>query len=328
MNTRPPADRRQNISHQLSTPCFSFPASTLSSDCSTTTSNYKDNIHLTCKSLDTRLHGDMDSMRSLNRSLPSTPPRRNTGQPTEQLLQAFKSAALSVTNLYKTAASDQAQAHESGYQDALEDLLAFLNKDGLGLGDGEGATIRQWVTDRLQGSGHASSESDEEADEEKRGRSSSPILQRKLSRESVPPQHQQPQATQTAPRHESAPPTADNFTMPENTSATADALPRSDFSFRSAHAYPNDTDMDAAESALPANAAQNMPSMRLEVIPRTARTGPRLSTRATTRSSSLGNLGHGAGSKRRAPLGDFFDISSLGNGKDGFGGGGKRGRFI
>ena len=76
-------------------------------------------------------------MRSLNTSLPRTSPRRNQ-QPPEELLSAFKAAALSVTNLYKNAASEQARSRAAGYQDALDDLLSFLDKENLGLGDGEG----------------------------------------------------------------------------------------------------------------------------------------------------------------------------------------------
>ena len=55
----------------------------------------------------------MDSMRSLNTSLPgatsttAAPTTVKHQDPPEQLLTAFKAAALSVTNLYKSAAADQ-----------------------------------------------------------------------------------------------------------------------------------------------------------------------------------------------------------------------------
>jgi hypothetical protein len=267
----------------------------------------------------------MDSMRSLNRSLPSTPPRRRKGQPTEQLLQAFKSAALSVTNLYKTAAADQATAHESGYQDALEDLIGFLDKEGLGLGDGEGWKVRQWATERLHGYGHASSESDEETEEDKRARSSSPVLQRKPSRETMQLPPQEP----TNARSDSAPPVAENPAAPVQVSETQPEPPsQSEFTFRASHAYPVDADMETSETLNPTNVAITRPSRRLEVLSRPPRTSTRHNTRQTRGSSSLGSLGLGSGVKRKVPFGDFFDLSNLGNGKDAFGGGGKRGRFI
>src|SRR5215469_11633889 len=93
----------------------------------------------------------MDSMRNLRTSLPSTS-RRQASQPPEELIQAFKQAALSVTALYKTAGAEQARAYQQGYQDALEELLRFLDKENLGLQDGEGWRVRQWATERYQGS--------------------------------------------------------------------------------------------------------------------------------------------------------------------------------
>lgn len=80
----------------------------------------------------------MDSMRSLNSSLPRSSSIRRSNPPPEHLIQSFKTAALSVTNLYKTAAADQIRARELGYQDALDDLLVFLDKENLGLTTGKG----------------------------------------------------------------------------------------------------------------------------------------------------------------------------------------------
>ena len=68
-------------------------------------------------------------MRSLNKSLPKT--RR---QP--DVHQSFRTAALNVTNLYKSALADLDRARTDGYQEALDDLLAFLDKENMGLGDG------------------------------------------------------------------------------------------------------------------------------------------------------------------------------------------------
>jgi hypothetical protein len=52
------------------------------------------------------------------------------------LKERFRSAALAVTNLYKTASF----GHQQGYEDALDDILALLLEDGVTL---EG--LRNWV---------------------------------------------------------------------------------------------------------------------------------------------------------------------------------------
>src|SRR5271170_1311326 len=126
----------------------------------------------------------MDSMRSLNTSLPGTSPSKQHGtEPPEQLLQAFKAAALSVTKLYKTAAADQNRARSEGYQDALDELLAFLDREDIGLSDGEGWKIRRWATERLDGRGDSGSQTMESEDEaaEKTDGVSSPELHRSQS---------------------------------------------------------------------------------------------------------------------------------------------------
>ncbi|MCJ1303303.1 hypothetical protein MMC08_006111 [Hypocenomyce scalaris] len=280
----------------------------------------------------------MDSMRSLNTSLPTSSPNP---RPPEQLLQAFKTAALSVTNLYKTAATDQVRARQAGYQDALDDLLSFLDKENLGLGDGEGWRVRQWATERLSGTHtvHAGSDSDDERGEtEKRARSSSPVAQRRPSPE---PFRQRLTSRSASPvRTGSAPPApaisaqhhSSIFTRPEA------------FTFRSPHPYPQEIDMQAPDttsnntalseptSLSHASTSTSASAVRVEVVPRGSRTPHRHgnhSSRHNTRSTTSGrSLGSGAGSKRRIAFGDFFDLGGLGDGKDGQGGGGKRGRFL
>lgn len=279
----------------------------------------------------------MDSMRSLNTSLPAPSPKSRSVQPPEQLLQAFRTAALSVTNLYKTAASDQTRARQEGYQDALDDLLAFLDKQNLGLGDGEGWRVRQWATARLDGSppAHNGSDSDDERGEtEKRARSSSPVIQRKSSRELL--QNRQATRSVSPVRTESAPPAPPTSGQQQSTVFT-----RSDaFTFRSSHTYPQEVEMQVTDPTSSSTANQPAvqpqlqidtatPSVRVDVVPRGSRTPHRHhSSRHNTRSSTSNrSLGSGAGSKRRIPFGDFFDLGSLGDGKESFGGGGKRGRF-
>ena len=274
-------------------------------------------------------------MRSLNTSLPTSSPNP---RPPEQLLQAFRTAALSVTNLYKTAATEQANARQAGYQDALDDLLTFLDKENLGLGDGEGWRVRQWATERLSSthSVHAGSDSDDERGEtEKRARSSSPVVQRRSSVEL----QQRPASRSTSPvRTESAPP-APSISTQQHSSIFA--RPEA-FTFRSPHPYPQEVDMQAsdmttsntaqAETAPQPQSSSSAPAVRVEVVPRGSRTphrhGNHPSRHNTRSTASARSLISGAGSKRRIAFGEFFDIGSLGDGKDGQGGGGKRGRFV
>ncbi|KAE9377947.1 hypothetical protein N431DRAFT_435116 [Stipitochalara longipes BDJ] len=276
----------------------------------------------------------MDSMRSLNTSLPgATPVKQQIGEPSEQLLTAFKAAALSVTNLYKSAAADQGRARAEGYQDALDELLAFLDKEDIGLSDGEGWRIRRWATERLDGRDSVSQhmESDDE-NPEKPERSSSPILQRSQSatRLSSTPK---PARTASPARTESAPPPTTITPITEEAPVSF-VPPQSNFTFRSSHSYPQDADIILSDLEIADNAraqshdgsvtshASNTASSGI-TITRPPRRHNNHSARVNSRNATP--IGRGAGQKRKINFGDFFDIGNLG--KDGFGGGGKRGRF-
>ena len=288
----------------------------------------------------------MDSMRSLNTSLPSSTQTRPS-QPPEQLLQAFKTAALSVTNLYKYAISDQNQARQSGYQDALDDLLSFLDKENLGLGDGEGWQVRQWATERLDktsGSTAASDSDDERGDIEKRARSSSPALPRKSSAEAMP--DPSVSSTTSHTRIASAPPPS---TLPENTPSspnykTVEPAPQSSstpFTFTATPTLPQsqDVDMQIQDSLQPSTTSvpsshlqgpstASAPSVRLELRSVGTRQAHRHSGSSRHGSKSVGReVGVGASTKRKLQFPDFFDISNLGGGKESVNGGGKRSRF-
>lgn len=280
-------------------------------------------------------------MRSLNTSLPRSPRKKKSSQPPEQLIQAFKTAALSVTNLYKTAAADQIIARQAGYQDALDDVLAFLDKENLGLDDGEGWKVRRWATERLDGSTSAqlgSDDDDEGTNAPKRARSTSPLSQRVSSTEA-----EQNRRLSTSPSRTVSAPMA-----PTTSAAAPNGIfqPPEVFSFRSTQQYPQENEMSARESLsnsiLPLDSPLHLQtptsgppaSVRVEVVPcgtRTPHRGASHSSRHATRSvTSTRNLGSGAGSKRRVPLGDYFDFGSLGDrwdGRDGAGGPSKRGRF-
>ncbi|EME46248.1 hypothetical protein DOTSEDRAFT_70295 [Dothistroma septosporum NZE10] len=291
----------------------------------------------------------MDSMRNLSTSLP----RRN--EPTMDLLSDFKAAALSVTNLYKTAAKSQEGARKAGYQDALDDLLAFLDKENLGLMDGEGWRVRQWAHERAegdgamprQGSGTATMTDEEDngstvtkEDDAQDERSSSPEVQRRPH----------PLATTSSELTED-----DNLAQhrrvvsepPQALSQHQPTVPQqSEFTFQSSHAYPTNHDRDAGmELDSTTSPQQNFhnsstPSSTetVRIIPRPTRNGRHANSnrRNDTRMPTLNfNLGTGAGSKRKMPYSDFFDISGLNEGgerKDasgnGNGRGGKRGRHI
>ncbi|KAF2426468.1 hypothetical protein EJ08DRAFT_651735 [Tothia fuscella] len=270
----------------------------------------------------------MDSMRSLNTSLPSTSSsRRQAAQKSEAILAAFREAALSVTNLYKTSASLETDAYRDGYQDALEDLLGFMDKRELGLQDGDGWGIRKWATERYQRTGVAPSESDEDGElEEQRPRSSSPTIQRKTGGDTPV---STPAVAASAPiRSESAPPVT--TTLPEIGTPEPIAslqVPQAEFSFRTTHQYPtvHDIDMENPDASKGSNQGAQ-PTVQVNIIPRpprNSRSGH--NPRQNNRTSNNFQLGTGAGMKRRLPHMDFFDLGNL-NSKDAFGGG-KRGRF-
>jgi hypothetical protein len=274
----------------------------------------------------------MDSMRSLNTSLPGATPLKPQVDPPEQLLTAFKAAALSVTNLYKSAAANQGRARSEGYQDALDELLAFLDKEDIGLSDGEGWRVRRWATERLDGrdSVSQSMESDDDVVSDKTERASSPILQRSQS------------ATRLSANSNSTRTTSPVRPEPQNTPTVITTSseeapvnmmpPQATFTFRSSHSYPQDADITLSDLETSDNVrtqshdgsvSSNSPGITITRQPRARHNNT--PSRLNTRSSS--SIGRGAGQKRKINFGEFFDIGNLGH-KDGNGGGGKRGRFV
>ncbi len=274
-------------------------------------------------------------MRSLNTSLPGTsPPKSHAPDPPEQLLQSFKDAALAVTKLYKTSIQDQSRARSEGYQDALDDLLAFLDKEDIGLNDGEGWRIRRWATERLDGREQAAQTVESDDEVEKSERDASPALQRTQSASQLSTRAASPL------RAECAPPS-----MPPPTPMHQPTMlpPSGPFTFRSSHAYPQDTEMNSSDQEstdnTPAQEPQSDPPIQVQTtqppsssitITRPSRSSAsrhnNQSNRHGTRTSNI--LGRLSGQKRKITnFGDFFDLGNLGHGKDGFGGGGKRGRF-
>lgn len=268
----------------------------------------------------------MDSMRSLNKSLPRTPRKKRRSRTPEQLIQAFKNAALSVTNLYRTAEADENRAKQVGYQEAIDDLLTFLDRENIGLDDGEGWRIREWATEHFDDriGTRASSESDEERPGAgKQAGSMSPNNHQRLAKDSG-----NPQQAPGPPLPVQEPPSSTPQGIREAQPTIPTSAPSQEtFTFRTPNPAPQDADMSSdTPTANPSHSAppiqaQATPSFTLNVLPPGSR--PPRGSRCPQRSSSTRNLGSGAGSKRRIPFGDYFDISSL----DGSGGGNKRGRM-
>lgn len=220
---------------------------------------------------------------------------------------------MTITNLYRTALADIERSRSDGYQEALEDLLGFLDKENLGVGDGEGWRIRQWATERLDGAlpANLTSDTDEDLQEEQRARSSSPVV------EHVPEEARSAEPEPTS-RSDSAPPTA---TDSANTDSDMTPLPPM-FHFASPQAYPTNSNIDNATYDFAAAARRAFPTPR--------RNSNRSSSRNLQRSvaQNLVSLGNGAGQKRKL-MNDFFniDFNHDRRDRDGPGGGPKRGRM-
>lgn len=266
-------------------------------------------------------------MRSLNTSLPRSPRRKRRSRAPEQLIQAFKNAALSVTNLYRTAEADESRAKQVGYQEAIDDLLAFLDRENIGLDDGEGWRIREWATEHYdeQIGLRAASESDEERPETGKQPDSMPSTnhQRLPSKE---PGISQQASESSSPSQQAA--VSVPHEMSEAQLKPPTSVPNSEtFTFRSSNPLPQDADMSSdatvtdSAHAEPSIHQQATSAFTLNVLPRGSKSSR--GSRHSQRPCSTRNLGSGAGSKRRIPFGDYFDISSL----DGQGGGNKRGRM-
>ncbi|KAF2655131.1 hypothetical protein K491DRAFT_658807 [Lophiostoma macrostomum CBS 122681] len=257
----------------------------------------------------------MDSMRSLNTSLPRAGKSANASRP-DVLMPSFKAAAMAVTHLYKQAQAETEKLRVDGYQEALEDLIGFLDRENLGVGDGEGWRIRQWAMEKLDGAlpGPPNSDSDEEAIEEKRARSSSPVMDRNPSSEEI--RSSEPPHADTTARSDSAPPPHQMDTSPTDTEMVpAQGM----FHFSSPVAYP------------PNHNTHETSSMDLQAASRRAFPTPRRSSNRSSRNlqraaaSNLFSLGTGAGHKRKL-MQDFFNIDNINDRRDGPGGGSKRGR--
>lgn len=240
-----------------------------------------------------------------------------------ELLDAFRAAALSVTKLYKTSAAAQAKSRTDGYHDCLEDLVAFLDKEGLGASSGEGWKIRKWATDRLEGREPISQslESEDEADKPE-------IASPQAHRSSSAPQ---PTIVRNEVQMKDPAPAPAPATQPVSPISTDDdiGVPTQDtFTFQSSIPYPP---QEAHMSLANLDLSDGGQTHNRSPVTTTTTTTPRnLRGRSVRTAASRTALGRGAGQKRKVNLAEIFDLGSLGhgNGKDMFGNGGKRGRFI
>ncbi|KAJ9603533.1 hypothetical protein H2200_011719 [Cladophialophora chaetospira] len=256
----------------------------------------------------------MDSMRSLNTSLPSARPA-----PPEALLQAFRTAALSVTNLYKSAVTDQNASRQAGYQEALEDLLGFLDRENLGLQDGEGWRVRQWATERFDGSAlpQQTESDDDRSDSGQRPRSITPTREQRTATPSDQPEEPRAEmATQTDDSSscttKDQPLTAPIFYFSGTTSSNPSDNMQTD-----------DESNTATEAQGPSTPSSH--ANRPIAVSRGNRTPHRSGNGRHTSRSATKEFTFTTGTKRKFQIPDFFDISNIGP-KDGSGSN-KRGRI-
>ncbi|KAK4920386.1 hypothetical protein LTR66_016733, partial [Elasticomyces elasticus] len=234
----------------------------------------------------------MDSMRSLNKSLPSS--KSNTSGVSADQIAAFRSAALAVSTLFKAGINENESSRQAGYQDCLGDLLKFLDSENLALQDGEGWRVRQWATAKydIPNTEEEGSEVDHSEEEQ---------AQRATTAE--PQTQSQPQQT------------PDNTTPSSPIQETPRPPPAAIFQFSA-----------GTDSAMQTDETQSAPTTR-QASPQASRSTPK-----PPRNHNRHNNKHGqrsttravAGSKRKMPFPDMAEIFDFGfsTRKDGFGGSG------
>ncbi|KAI1425716.1 hypothetical protein F5Y12DRAFT_746389 [Xylaria sp. FL1777] len=255
----------------------------------------------------------MDAMRG------SSPPKAApSADSPEQLLDAFKAAALSVTKLYKTSAAAQAKSRSDGYQDCLDDLLLFLDRRNIGLGDGEGWQIRKWATERLDGKDSGPQITDDEEEVDK----AEPVAS---------PEPQRPTAVSQPSRNDSAPPASHPPAVvePAVEEPQTIAVPtQENFTFQSSYPYPQESYLNIANldlsDSIKTNDNMNQGASTTSVSHTTRMRKDKRYPRP--RNTTTAHLGKGAGQKRPINFAELFDVGSLNFGKDMAGREGKRSR--
>lgn len=140
-------------------------------------------------------------MESLNlNALAGSLPTSNLANAEKELLNNFRAAALSITNLYRSSRTTSKRSYNSGYAAACADLLQMIQQ---GVSDSETplsiGRVMDWVEARLEAvraREEEELEEDEETSSKKEGQASklkaSSSLARASSAPAVPQQHQSP----------------------------------------------------------------------------------------------------------------------------------------
>ncbi|KAI0386859.1 hypothetical protein F5Y04DRAFT_73001 [Hypomontagnella monticulosa] len=254
----------------------------------------------------------------------SSPSKNAAGcESPEQLLDAFKAAALSVTKLYKTSAAAQAKSRAEGYQDCLDDLLSFLDKSNIGLGDGEGWQIRKWATERLDGRDASPTTMESEDEAEKPEPASSPEIYRSGSQTHLSTMRSEP-PTQSDSAPKPAHPPTDHTPAEEQQMVTVPT--QENFTFRSSHPYPQEMYPNLEALALSDSTRANEgAAIGTSTVPIAHPSRSRTNKRGQ-RPRPASHLGKGAGQKRSINLAELFDVGGMQFGKDVFPRDGKRSR--
>ncbi|KAK1828142.1 hypothetical protein QBC39DRAFT_158026 [Podospora conica] len=234
------------------------------------------------------------------------------------LLDAFRGAALSVTKLYKIASQHLAKTRADGYQDCLDDLILFLDKESFRSPE-DAAKVRRWAAERLEGRETISQslESEDEVDNKPEA-ASSPVVMRA----SIPPQ-QPPAARYEVQMKDHSPPAAAAAPAPPTPIAEMPPVTfpsRDVFTFQSNVPYPQDISLDALDLS-DSQQSHRHPSMTAATPTSTSvpLPTPRHPRTRNGRAPPRGTAARMAGQKRKVNLDEIFDVGSLPHVKDVFG---------
>ncbi|KAF3913404.1 hypothetical protein ABW20_dc0108729 [Dactylellina cionopaga] len=285
----------------------------------------------------TSLSSTLPGNNNASSSRRQNPSKQLSPEPTDDgqtLIEAFQSAARSVTHLYRSSAVLIRNSRQDGYTDALSDVLEAIdnesayNDPSLAL-----SRIRNWVIDRR----HEIKGGAPSGTANRRAGSMPPQQQREMSAESEMDDGNTKEEEQVKKEDSSkGEVNYPDLQQPHQNSHSLPSVPS--FSFQPlipVPQYPTQT-TDPTEP-LPSPESNgvftfNAPASTNPLVRQSASNKVPLAPR-----SGNSGLGAGAGTKRRNNYVDFFDISGFGNfgmnggrdlGSNGGPGSGKRGRFV
>lgn len=226
----------------------------------------------------------------------------------EQLIDVFKAAALSVTKLYKSSVAAETRARSEGYQECLDDLLGFLDRDGHQLAGGL-PKLRRWIAERREG-GDVTLPTSESEDEVEKAETTPSNNSTSANASANNTTHTATSSNQQSTRAASIDPAPVEIVSIPNEPPRFIVPSQESFTFGSDHQYPNIATLDLSDGR--SRAPMSHHSSR--------QSRNRSATRNALRVSN--QLGRGAGTKRRMDFDDFF--GDCFGGKDTFGNGPKR----